>query len=482
MQLKEEIAPPLFSVVRSLNVQGICGPEPMPFMFLAGATGSVAWHREALVYARASTAVAGGTQRAERDLEAVARFHDFYRTFWVGRAVDPHSMDYLVCAYLMWRRNGTLEDGTSRLGGLRWKPLDIPALRGEFRSLIRYFHFCSVTWGYIALGQLRHTLAPNDEQQVRMRDAARLAERDLLVHLNARRDFWAKTYGMEEAEPPISLARSKSGNICGHVISREEVEAIIAAETNPVFRALWLVGAYGGIRISEQLNAWQEDVLPASWRKQLFQYDSGDDIMFLRADPAASRYIGDVGRSSQETRKAFLRNRYGMLPRSELDKGDPLKAGWKSTLYINGQFLLNEVFWSSNHAVKMFAECAEAIRDFHRLHKTSKRHPYFYVNMADPTQEFRGGILKISNVEAAWERACARCNLEPHRWGRNIHGLRHFYKWSVEELGITPDKIQIMMGHLRIRSQEDYGRRAKDAATALAGARQLTHTSSSSPR
>ena len=54
-----------------------------------------------------------------------------------------------------------------------------------------------------------------------------------------------------------------------------------------------------------------------------------------------------------------------------------------------------------------------------------------------------------------------------------IHGLRHYYKWSLEQLGIKPSDIQIMMGHRSILSQEDYGRRAAAAATALAAARKL---------
>lgn len=133
---------------------------------------------------------------------------------------------------------------------------------------------------------------------------------------------------------------------------------------------------------------------------------------------------------------------------------------------------LNEVYWLDERAASMFADCAAEIREFHRLHKTSERHPYFYVNMTDPTGEFRGDILKSSNVEAAWIRACGRCGLTAHRWGRNIHGLRHFYKLLAKSMSTSADDIQIMMGHASIESQEDYGRMASDVARRLTEARQ----------
>ncbi len=172
------------------------------------------------------------------------------------------------------------------------------------------------------------------------------------------------------------------------------------------------------------------------------------------------------------TRRQFLQENYGLKPRNDLSRGDPLRAGWKGTLYLNRDFRLSEVFWLDERAAMLFAESAAEIREFHRLHETSKRHPYFYVNVADPTQEFRGGMLKVSNVEAAFDRACWRCGLEPHRYGRRIHGLRHFYKAYAESLGISRDEIQIMMGHKRVGSQDDYGRAGRLVAERLAERRQ----------
>ncbi len=450
---------------------GVDGVIPLPFLFVEDEAGTVNWQREALVYARASLQ-AYDIPTIERDIDTIGRFCDFYIIFWNGMPLPDNEIDYLIYAYLIWRHNGNISHGASRLGGLRWKSLAFDALRAEFKSLVRYFRFASLTWGYVSLGRLQQAVDVRSPSLKRLRTAAELKERDFLVHLNGAREYWNRLYGPEIAMPPVAIGVRSNGSSIRSVMPEEDIWSIIENERNPVFRALWLVGAFGGLRISEQLQAWQIDVLPGSARRLLLGYDGiDDDILFLRADPIASRYIGDVGKPGA-TRRQFLRERYSMTPRKELSRRHPLYAGWKETLYLNREMLLSEVFWLHGRAANLFAECAGEIREFHRLHETSKRHPFFYVNIADLTRELRGDILKKSNVEAAWDGACRRCGLEPHRWGRNLHGLRHFYKACADSLTISRDDLQIMMGHRRLNSQDDYGRVGRKVATGLGEARQ----------
>ncbi|GAA6191001.1 hypothetical protein NBRC116597_09200 [Phaeobacter sp. NW0010-22] len=78
--------------------------------------------------------------------------------------------------------------------------------------------------------------------------------------------------------------------------------------------------------------------------------------------------------------------------------------------------------------------------------------------------------MKISAVQSAFERACVRAGLEPRRFGRNLHGMRHYYKWLLRnELGLSEEHVQICLGHASIESQESYGRSSRSAYDALAG-------------
>jgi hypothetical protein len=451
-------------------MRGSPGSTALPVIFLENECGEVVVHGDALVYAQASLA-AYRPASIERDVETIARLYDFFRVFWHGNSLPEDDVDYLIYAYLLWRHSGTLTgEGSSRLGGLRWRPLAAEGLRAEFASINRYFRFCSQKWGYVALGRMRRDVRRDGPPLNRMRETAGMKERDFFVHLSASREYWASHFGSEVEMPPVVTrpARSAEASLT-QIMPEEEVWQIIGRERNPVYRALWLVGGFGGLRISEQLNAWQCDVLPASTRQLLFGYE-GSDILFLRADPMRSRYVGELGKS-KETREQHLLAGYRMQPRCVLNRKHPLYAGWKGTLYLQRELLLNEVFWLNPRAAALFAECASEIREFHRLHQTSKHHPWFYVNIADPTGDHRGSPLKISNVEAAWERACRRCDLQPHSWGRKIHGLRHFYKALGKSMGFGPDQIQIMMGHRSIESQDNYGRSAIEISRQLANIR-----------
>jgi integrase len=365
------------------------------------------------------------------------------------------------------------EEGRCWLGGLNWRALSYYPLKDEFVTISRYLRFCSTTWGYINLNPERFHVSGNDPLIKRMLAVEKLQERDFFVHLSAAREWWQQQYGDTDLKLPLISKAPPKAKTFRKFPMTEEIWAVIKAETNPIYKCLWLAGAFGGLRISEQLNAWQVDILPGSSREHFFdQRTMGptNTILFLRADPIESRYIDHPGRKGP-TRRQHLNDHYHRLPRSQLPASDPLHAGWKGTVY-SGEFLSHQVFWIDDHAAALFAECATEIRQFHRHHQTSKKHPWFYVNIADPTGKYRGDPVKISRVETAFEDAFLRVGLKPHAWGRNIHGLRHHYKWfAKEQLGIEPEHIQVMMGHRRIQSQDEYGNNARTTNELLSAAK-----------
>ena len=87
--------------------------------------------------------------------------------------------------------------------------------------------------------------------------------------------------------------------------------------------------------------------------------------------------------------------------------------------------------------------------------------------------------MTMPTVNKAWERACERVGFTPYRAGRHKHGLRDFYKeYAQKVLGLSPVEIRIMMHHIDIESQEDYGkvdgRSVSDVLNAAVAARQQT--------
>lgn len=469
----EEDGGPPYATVRTIPVSIGEIRQHLPVLFVESLSGEVAPSREALAWARASLAGFSPSQ-VDANVQVLARFINFYRVWAHGRELAEGDFDYLLYAYLIHRKAGTLDvEGRCSTGGLNWRPIAFASLAAEFRALVRFFRFCAATWGHVNITPDHFRASEDDPAFKRMAAHENRKESDFFAHLAAARDHWQSRHGGDLKMPPISKPPPKAQTV-RRFPTTEEVWGVINSESNPVLKSLWLVAAFGGLRISEQLNAWQADILHGSARRDFFNdhhTSRTNTILFLRTDPIESRYIGDIGKKGP-TRRQHLIEQYNLLPRKLLPPSDPMYAGWKGTVY-SGDFLTHQVFWIDEHAASLFAECASEIRQFHRQHQTSRRHPWYYVNLADPTGEYRGEPIKISRIEKALDQAYRRIGLEPHRWGRNPHGFRHYYKHTVEnELNLGPQHIQVMLGHRSITSQQKYGRSHQTANQILQEAMQ----------
>lgn len=471
MSFTSDNAPP-FSVVRSIRVRNRGVNQLMPILFVEAHAGDVSVVREAATWAIASSS-GYSPSSVEQGVRTLARFFDFYRTWSPSVSIEPREIDYLVYAYIMRRHSGTLDkEGRCDLGGLNWKPISYLTLRAEFAALVRYFHYCANTFGHINISPDLFSVSPREPLFDRLREHEKRIESDFFAHLAAAREYWRLKAGHHSFDMPRVSKPPHKAVTYRRFPTTDEIWTVIENEKNPIYRSLWLAGAFGGLRISEQLNAWQSDILPA-YSRQFFFNESATSpqqaILYLRTDPVNSRYLDDPG-SRGETRRQHLASKYGLHPRCLLPRSDPYYAGWKGTVY-SGEQLTHPVFWISDRAAHQFAECAKEIRQFHSRHKTSRLHPWYYVNIADPTSEYRGLPLKIGRVERALDLAFTRVGLTPHRWGRNLHGFRHHYKWlSATELNLKEHDIQIMLGHKSIRSQSEYGKNANTVLTVLTAA------------
>lgn len=462
----QEDAHPPYAVVRGLRLSDRGLSLSLPVLFVQAPSGEVTLNKDALLWARESIAIYA-VSKIEEDVRVLGRFMNFHRVWANEPTYDTIEPDYLMYAYLTYRHAGTRSNGgESPVTGLNWRPISSTSLRSEFRTLSRYFRFCATTWGYIDLPPHRFCLCENGQSIRRLEFLEKQKDRELFGQLSAARGYWEDRRGNESLKIPAIIKRPPKARTIRRFPTSEEITAVIRAEPNPIFKSLWLVAAFGGIRISEQLNAWQIDILPGSHRQ--FFFDRGivspdNTVLFLRTDPSESRYV-DSPAVRGMTRRQFLSERYDppRLPRSLLPKSDPLRAGWKGTQY-SGDLLTHQVFWIDRGAAALFGECASEIMEFHRHNRTSKRHPWYYVNIGRLAGRHIGEPTRIRRVEAALEAAYRRVGLKSHNWGRNLQGFRHSYKWIAEhELGMSEDQIQVMLGHSRIESQDDYG---KDAQT-----------------
>lgn len=292
---------------------------------------------------------------------------------------------------------------------------------------------------------------------------------DLLAHLEPYR---ARMRDLLEPDPAFPAAFRSSLRPTVHAtkgdLRREDVTELVEQERNPVFRALWILLAGGGIRVSEALNMWNVDVMPSHMSRFFGSADLTGTPLVLLAHPTRSVYLGNPGASSRSgpDREAALRQRYGLVARPLLPKKDGLYAGWKGLMPHTGYQGDAFVYWIDPEWAREFGNLVGQIRGIRQEAGSDLRHPYLFVNAV--ASESKGDPLRVGNVEQAFRRACDRVGLVVGQSIPTVHWLRHFYKVTAQrDLELGPHDLQIMMHHASAGSHEDYGKRAQDLHKSL---------------
>lgn len=417
-----------FTVVKVLPITRQHATVQMPVLFCRDTVGECVFSRESLAWAYAQLS-AYSSGKILSNIRAVSKFTDFYMATSADVGMSIDDLEYLVYAFVSTRLTGTLDsDGKSRIEGLAWKPAQFSTVQQEFISIVKYMDFCSTHFGQVIIADAFRS-SPKKSFFQRLYEVRQQKNRDMLVHLNAARDYWKEMAGVGRYQLP-SVAYEPPGRSVEvrNFPTVDEVKLIIKNTDNVVYKAIFIAAAFGGLRISEILNTWSVDVLPGEYRAHFFsepQREFNDTVLYLRADPIHSTYCGEISDDSR-TRAQYLEAEFGVRPRPTLHKTDPLYAGWKGTMYT-GARLTHQVFFIDPEAARLFEDCVHEVQDFLRIIKTGERHPYLFVITSDPSRRHIGEPVKIRNVEQAFERACRRVGITPHKFGRNIHGLRHYY-------------------------------------------------------
>ncbi|MBY6117185.1 hypothetical protein KUW09_23515 [Mameliella alba] len=392
-----------------------------------------------------------------RGVKSLCKLINFISLRQPGGAKSIDEQSAHVFSFVDYRLSGTLHlSNQDPLKKLNWPSVRRATAKNEFNDIVEFFFFLERN-GFQSTKIFSNRLRALPQSSLSSFRNARASSRDMLNHLAKAREFWASHHTTSTRQMPTRGRTASEVKTFRPYPPRSEVDAIIEAEQNPTFRAIWLVLAYGGShRVSEILNLWQCDVLPSHYRQEFFGFAPREDgPLVLIAHPAESTYLGHFENSQKRTRENFLRAKYDLKPRNKLSENDKLYAGFKSKALF-GSHKTADTFWLDLGAAYQFHHCANEIRRFHSSNRTSRFHPYFFVNTMSKDASY-GMPLKKGRLDVAWQAACRRVGVEPNRRGRNIQGLRHYSKALAEKLKFTPRQIQLMRGDLSIASQDDYG-------------------------
>ncbi|KAA0073980.1 tyrosine-type recombinase/integrase [Tardiphaga sp. P9-11] len=438
-----EIGIPTFVV---LNAKAKQPPFNRPLLIIRTPDGRVDVPREPAAWAL--DLLESKIQNVHAALRTIGRLYQFSTIAYSQIPLTADDLQMVVWNYVAFRVGDRIDELDMETP--QWLPVRRKTAETEFSTIIDYLRFCHRRYETIPLIPLRGRLKTFPDFTV-------LGKRDFFIHLRGQRERWRKLMGAAPHAKPLVVERANPlprRSSAGQTMPRDEVDLIISAERNPAFKALWILLAYGGIRVSEALNLWCCDVMPGTMISEFANGDTQKAPLVVLADPADSRFTGIFDDTSLR-RIDYLAKKYGLIPRSHYPPKHPLRAGWKSMLETNVALRASWVYWSFRQPSHVFLQEIVKTLAMRRHMTAAQQHPYLFINLTD--RKMLGEPQKYSNLTKAFDRACRRVGLEPHLSGRHIHGLRHYYKETLKNvLKLPAEFIQVMMHHKSISSQQDY--------------------------
>ncbi|WP_169380618.1 site-specific integrase [Thermomonas fusca] len=411
--------------------------------------GEVEVHQEALAWALSELSFERSYAQVLQFIRSVSGLMKFYSQIG-SPSLDGIGLRKLVQDYILARHRGDDD--------LNWKPLARDGLKAQVRHIVAFSDFCQREFGYLPLlGKSTVPLPPPSRSQKSFWKLMACNETDFFSHLAIRRE-----------SPVIDIripgrARTKGGAKGFSGMSEEVAWNLIDAEQNDTFKAIWLLGFFGGPRLSESLNLWICDVLPGNYRTTFFPGDIFADLpLVVIANPWTSRWCGKIG-EERTTRSDFLKNTFGLVPRPQMAESDNginrgKTAGFKGIRQTNDTGEMRQIFWASERAAREFESLIVRVIQKRSRMPLARRHPFLFVNTDPRRPEIQGDMLAMSNVKKAFVRAVNRIGEIPFRSRRSPHGMRHFYSDLIRRLvGGDVGSVQVCLGQRSRLSQHDYG-------------------------
>lgn len=194
---------------------------------------------------------------------------------------------------------------------------------------------------------------------------------------------------------------------------------------------------YGGLRLSEALSLWCDDVT----------VEKGEVVVRIYHPQ-----LGLAPGKKRMKRQAFLRDKYGLIPRNLLVKSqDSLFLGAKGRAFTDRQRMSFEVFFHPAFKAEVFAKLWSEYHCMHRVKPAlGQEHPYAFTNKL-------GQPYSHTAYRKAHRAAVKRIGLISEKMlGTTPHGHRHSYGQRLAADGATDLTIKSAMHHSSIESSGVY--------------------------
>lgn len=191
-------------------------------------------------------------------------------------------------------------------------------------------------------------------------------------------------------------------------------------------QAITLLMHYGGLRKSEALHLYINDII----------YDTKRKEAIVRVHHPSN---GNSPNPEYNTRKEFLAKIYKILPRNEYPISKRLFCGWKSPLLTDKRGFFQVIFCPSDKAVEFLNTWVNYLKYQRVSPAKDNNHPYAFTNKS-------GRPETIKNFQRLYKNAINEIGLDSKKYlGTTEHGHRHSYGYRLAQYGLTQVEIQKAM-------------------------------------
>lgn len=209
----------------------------------------------------------------------------------------------------------------------------------------------------------------------------------------------------------------------------------------------------GGLRESEALHLWLEDVL-------IDQSNLNNVIVRIYHPEDGKAPNNWRGRSGKTTRAAYLKEQYVLSPRNDLMGKKHI--GWKNRVTDNKDGYL-EVHWFPTNLGEVFAKLWRIYTRF--LTSVTRHHPYAFVSFH---RKYIGEPYTLNAFHDNYRRALMRIGLKPSKAdGLSPHSHRHSYARRLRRAGVEMAVIKKCLHHASLTSQLPYTAHTISELTAI---------------
>jgi len=392
----------------------------------------------ALLYARYLQQLGYASGTISKKLESVGRLWDFY----LSTPTHIHNKNFLK-SFCEARINGTTQLNGSDPTKLNWVAPQYDTAIRDFRHVSDYMEFAAANFDTVSLNPLEKAYQGSVEYA---RQHERKKKTSLLYCNTVKNKFVYKR--QDERRDRFGQASRK--NITYKHFPPQKVADFIKVQNTTRDKMIVLLLFFGGIRISEVLHIFIFDITKDK--------DNTAKITLVNPLEGKQQWNDNNGVRKKGTRRNYLSEKYGLLPRNLLSPNDGLYVGWKGMSEDDSSRRTSYVKWIIPEFGEMFLKLYKQY--IKETASYRQNHPYCFIAQNGKT---KGQPLRMTSLINHLLNKFEKIDLNFLDSSVHPHTMRHYYGYyAANVLKLPSETVKEMMHHESISSTEIYFQLAQE--------------------